>query len=101
MGFDYYHEFYGVYIGLGIRKQVGKKYIYQVVKGDQRKYSYVVPSRPNSPGQQQMTDLLRKAVQSWHDLSTEEKLSYDHAIPAGKTMSGFNFYISEYILSYK
>lgn len=101
MGFNYYHEFYGYYIGLGIRKQVGEKYIYQIVKGEQRKYSYVVPSRPNSPGQQKMTDLLRKATQSWHTLTSYEKKYYDNNVPSGKTMSGFNFYISLYINSYK
>lgn len=101
MAFNYYHEFYGVYIGLGIRKQLGKKYIYQIVKSDQRKYSYVVPSRPNSPGQQKMTDLLRKATQSWHDLTSEEKKYYDDNVPLGKVMSGFNYYVSEYINTYK
>lgn len=99
--FNYYHEFYGVYLGLGIRKQLGKKYIYQIVNGVQRKYPYVVPSRPNTPGQQKMTDLLKKAVQSWHTLTSTEKKYYDDNTPLGKTMSGFNYFVSLYINSYK
>ena len=101
MAFNYFHHYYGTYIGIGIRKQIGKKYIYQIVRGQQKKYPYVVPFRPNSVGQQKMTHLLREAVALWHTLSSEDRLLYDGSTPPRKTMSGFNYFISLYINTWK
>ena len=101
MSFDWYDSYYGTYLGAKIKGTIGKKYIYQVVENIQRKYRYYDYINPDSPEQQRFRDLLRKAVQSWHSLSSDEKLFYDGNIPSGKTMSGFNFYVSSYINNYK
>lgn len=101
MPFDFYNEFYGTYIGISIRGAIGKKYIYQRVNNQQKKYSYVVPSNPNTIAQQKMRDLLKKATLSWHTLSSDTKKWYDEHTPPRRTMSGFNFYVSRYINTYK
>lgn len=101
MSFNWYDSFYGTYIGVKIRGTIGKKYIYQVISNEQKKYNYYQYINPNSPEQQRFRDLLRKAVQLWHTLPSEEKKVYDENIPPGKTMSGYNFFISEYINQYK
>lgn len=101
MAFNWYDSYYGYFIGLKIQKTIGKKWIYQVVGNVQKKYAYYQYYNPNSPEQQRYRDLLRKAVQSWHTLSEEEKILYDKNVPPKKIMSGFNFFISEYINTYK
>ena len=101
MPFDFYNEFYGTYVGVKIRGALSKRFIYQVVNNRQRKYAYCVPSDPKSAEQLRLRDLLRKATQSWHTLSDEDKNFYRESVPEGKPMTGFNYYVSLYINNYK
>lgn len=101
MPFNWLDSYYGISIGIKIHGTIGKRWIYQVVENVQQKYAYYQYVNPDTPLQQKFRDLLKKAVQTWHTLSATEKTVYDQSIPPGKTMSGFNFFISEYINNYK
>lgn len=100
MGFLWYNEFYGEYVGIKIRGAVGKKWIYQVVNNVQKKYPYVVPSNPRTAAQQAQRDLLRNAVNAWHALTDDQRNVYRRGEPYRPTMSGYNFFISSYIKLY-
>ena len=95
--FQYYRSFYGYVLGVQIRKQLGKKYIYQVVGGKQIKYKYVVPGNPRTYLQQLNRWRMKQAVLSWQSLTDSVKNFYRSKEPFKKIMSGYNYYISAYI----
>lgn len=47
--------------------QLGKSIVYADWKGRLYARQYVIPSNPNSPGQQTQRGYLREMVQKWHD----------------------------------
>jgi len=101
IGFQYFSNGYYCAVGIKIRGQIGKKYIYRIVKNTQHRYPYKKPYNPNSPLQQKYRFLYKHAILSWQSLPETEKAEYrkkEHRL--GK-MSGFNFYIREYINTYK
>ena len=95
--FDYYHTYYGNLVGTQIRKQIGKNFIYRRRGNQQEKYPYVVPSNPRTPTQQANRNRIRIAVLAWQALSEQQKNSYRSKEPIVPIMSGYNFFIREYI----
>ena len=100
MPFDFYHEFYGNYVGMQIRGTIGKKIIYQRIGNIQRRYNYFIPPNPNTPAQQHMRFLLGRATDKWHTLTEPEKQGFETLKPKHKVMSGFNYFVSLYIKQY-
>jgi len=95
--FNYYNSFDYIPIGLKVRKQLGKKYIYQIRNGTQVRYDYVVPDNPRTELQQANRWRIRQAVLSWQSLNDDQKQSYRKLEPFKKPMSGYNYYIQQYI----
>lgn len=59
-----------------------------------------IPQNPKTVDQVAQRLIFSQAITSWHDLTDEEKADWQTAIEAkGYTMSGFNFFVSEYINS--
>lgn len=101
MAFNFYDSYYGTYVGLKIRGTIGKNFTYQTTRNIQRKYPYRIPYDPKTPAQLRQRDLLRKATWSWHSLTPQEQQTYRNNEPYYPIMSGFNFYVSQYINLYK
>lgn len=99
MAFQFYNSFYGYYPGVQIRGQIGKSFIYQIQHGVQVRYAYVVTDNPRTDLQQANRNKIKLAVISWKSLSEETKNFYRRKEPITPTMSGYNYYISEYIKS--
>lgn len=56
------------------------------------------PQNPNSSEQQWIRGIFIHGVDGWQGLSDGQKSAWDTAVlSTGKTMSGFNYYMSEYI----
>lgn len=99
----------GVILGSGIRKQLGKRIIFRVRRGNgyfgstagvlyQDKYTYFVPSSINHVNGQGAREALTTAVSDWHYVLTDaQKAEYNRRAKKGLRMSGFNLYIKEYI----
>jgi len=59
-----------------------------------------IPQNPKSEDQIVIRTIFTQAVEKWHDISASGKTDWQTAIEAkGYTMSGFNFFVSEYINS--
>ncbi|GAH34702.1 unnamed protein product, partial [marine sediment metagenome] len=64
----------GIFIGVQVRKQLGKSFIFRVRRGQQQKYPYHTPSNPQRPGKQQpWRRLFAAAMAAALALSPDEK----------------------------
>ena len=100
MGFNFYDEYYGQYIGIGIRKTVGKQWTYQILHGKQRKYRYTVVPNPRTASQQANRLKIRHAVLAWQDLNPIQQQNYRKKEPFTPKMSGYNFFLSKYLKNF-
>lgn len=99
-------------IGISIRKKLGyaeaedPKDIYGIYrvrhrwgKVIQEKLPFYVPTNPQTGPQQANRQKMTDAVAGWQALTDEQKAVYNkNAI--GKEMSGYNLFLSEYLLSH-
>lgn len=97
MAFNWWDSFYGQYIGTRIHGQLGKTYIYYVVKGKQLKRKYNVQHNLNSYYTIQTNDIFKKALQAWKALSPGNKEEWKKQDKYNPTMSGYNYFISQYL----
>ena len=100
----------GVFIGAGIRRDIGQSRIYRIRRGNglygaelgevyQDNYTYFVPSSITHANGNTSRTCFTNAVATWHTLSDSEKDHYDHlAMFSGKPLSGFNLFISRYMV---
>lgn len=95
--FNYYHTYYGYLIATQIRKQLGKKYIYRRLKNVQIKMLYYTPTNPRTETQQNNRNKIRLAVLAWQYLTEEQKNFFRSKEPIKPIMSGYNFFIREYV----
>ncbi len=95
--FQYYRAFGYYLIGVAIRKQLGKEYIYRIRNNVQERMLYYVPTNPRTYAQQFNRWKVKQAVLSWKGLNEDEKNYYRNKEPFTKTMSGYNYFISEYL----
>lgn len=98
--FQYYRSFGYYVIGINIHKQIGKRYIYQVVGGKQIRKRYVVPFDPRDPVVLFNRWKMKQAVLSWKAQDESTKQSYREKEPFKKIMSGYNYYIGEYMRNF-
>lgn len=80
--------FYGIY---RVRHRWGK-----VI---QEKLPFYVPTNPRTEAQQTHRQKLTNAVVAWQSLTEEQQEVYNEKVE-GKQMSGYNLFISEYLLSH-
>lgn len=79
---------------------LGKAMIFQNWKGIPRVKKYRKPTQPNTASQLDKRNLIRIAVSRWQTLTTFLKSLWQTTIgKIGKTMSGYNYFLSEYIKS--
>jgi len=58
------------------------------------------PQNPKTAEQVSQRLIFTQAINGWHDRTTEQKTGWQTGIERkGYTMSGFNYYVSEYIKS--
>lgn len=100
MSFKFWQSYYDSYVGLEIRGSIGNKYTYRFSKGFQYKYKYTVPYDPKTLEQLRIRDLFRKSVDAWHNLTLSEQKYYKKLYIKKPTMSGFNFFVGNYIKTY-
>lgn len=100
MGFKFYRSYYDYIVATKIRKQLGHKWIYRVRFNKQEKFPYYKPDNPRTYYQQAIRSKIRHAVWSWQSLSENTKNYYRKLEPIRPIMSGYNFYISQYLKIY-
>jgi hypothetical protein len=101
MAFNFFDTYYGYVIGFKIRGSIGNKYTYQVTKNVQCKHRYCRPPDPTSPAQLRQQDLMRLAMFAWHALPAAAKTNLPDYRRGSSIMSGFNYFLSNYINKYK
>lgn len=107
---DYKRSIHRVPLGFAVRKQLGKRVIFRVRRGNgvagatlnklyQDKYGYVVPGNVSNSEGEPARSALKQGVINWQSsLSEEEKDGYNERATHGLHMSGYNLYIKEYLL---
>jgi len=100
MQWNYYPGTYGIYVGLGIRGAIGYLYTFQIIHGKQCRFPYYVPPPSRTYAQAQQRDKLKHATYSWHTLTEEQKNYYRGKEPITPIMSGFNFFVRQYIKAF-
>lgn len=99
MSFNYYDSYYGYPVATKIRGSIGNKFTYQLRHNKQYKIKYYVPTNPRTAPQQANRDKIKYAVLKWHSLTEIQKNFYRKKEPIRPTMSGYNFFIREYMKS--
>lgn len=99
MGFLYYNTYYGYGVGTKVRGQIGKKYIYQLIHNKQYRYPYYKPANPRTAPQQNNRTKILNAVNAWKILTPLQKQSYRDMEPFSPPMSGYNYFIQQYLLA--
>lgn len=85
---------------LDARGSLGKNLIYKGNKSLNVIKKFRTPKNPRSSGQTSKRSLFALAIQGWQALYAWTKTSWDvEKIKTGKIMSGYNYYISEYLRS--
>jgi len=100
MSFTFYPTFDYHILGVRARKQMAHKTIYRIRSGRQQQYAYFIPGDPRNPVVLYNRWKFKQAVFAWHDLTDQGKEFWDTRVPGHKIMSGFNFFISEYIRTF-
>lgn len=99
-GFQYFPDYYGYPMAMNARRDVGRKTTYRIRMGKQQSYPYVISPDPRTPAQLFRRWLFAQSIYGWHSLNAADKQTWENSVPAGKVMSGFNYYISCYMASY-
>lgn len=97
MAFNWWDSFYGRYIGVKIHGQLGKTFIYYVVNGRQLKRRYNVQQNIEHSQQKRVHSVFRMANQKWNTLNQEQKKEWKKKDQYNPTMSGYNYFISQYL----
>lgn len=85
------------YVAFQMRGRFGPDIIFRVRAGKQQCYTYVPAANPRTPRQQAWRWIFRQAVIGWQALTPALKLFYDRHAGHHGTMTGFNWYVSEYL----
>lgn len=100
MAFNWWDSFYGQYIGVKVHGQIGKEYIYYVVHGRQLKRRYNVQQNLTHPNQIRVHENFKKANLAWNALAEDQKTEWKKRDQYNPTMSGYNYFISQYLKNY-
>lgn len=75
---------------------VGKTLVFGKWKGINYARRYQVPMNPNTINQEKVRSYFTQAVTAWHGESSEVKTAWNAAV-SGRAMTGFNYYVAQYI----
>jgi len=82
------------------RGQLGKAIVFGGWKGIPWVREWFIPQNPQSDAQDVIRLIFSQAVERYQQLGDPNHASWEVAVGhSGKTMSGFNFFVSEYINS--
>lgn len=89
-------------LSLDARGKLANSLVFAGWKGIKYARQYVVPANPNSAAQQTQRGYITSALALWHDTTYQinalDKSNLDRAAGySGRTMSGFNLYVKNYI----
>ena len=88
----------GPLFSIDARGQIAKAMVFGGWKGIPWVREWFLPQNPNSSEQQWIRGIFINAVDRWHYISAAQKVTWETAVGnKGVTMSGFNFFVSEYI----
>ena len=83
---------------LDARGKIADTLVYAIWKGLNYCREYVIPFNPNSAAQQTIRGYFTDAVAAYQAELPATKAAWDAAVKAlGWAMSGFNYYVAEYI----
>ena len=89
-------------VNIATHGQVGKKYIYWVVAGEQFRRPYKIPADPKTFAQRTQRNKFIVASQMWVKLTAEEKQEWEEKVLRTQyTMTAYNFYIRKKIKEIK
>lgn len=93
----------GPLFSIDARGAIGSALVFGGWKGIPWVREWVIPQNPNTSEQQWIRLIFTQAVDAWHFTLTEQQIiDWQTAADAsGKTMSGFNFHLAEYVNSMK
>lgn len=80
--------------------KLGNSLVYFGWKGLQVVRQYVIPANPDTTGQSTQRDILKAAVDEWHETKyiAKDKTAWDkYAAILAKPMSGFNAFVKSWI----
>lgn len=82
-----------------VGKTTGEGVVFRVVHGVQDSYPYFTPTDPKTPAQLTQRSKFADAVHAWQALTPGEKAYYEEKRKRYKWgMSGYNYFISRYML---
>lgn len=99
----------GIIIGEAIRGTINKERIFRVRRGNgyynsilgeeyQDQYAYFVPTSITNVEGQVSRDAFAAAIVNWQGFSDADKKAYnDYVLENNLCMSGFNYYIGQYV----
>ena len=98
----------GVFIGYGIRRQIGKTTIFRIRRGNgvygaidgeiyQDKYDYFVPASITDAAGDASRTCFTAAIAAWQALSIAEKIALDQQAQKIRYLSGYNLFIRRYM----
>lgn len=90
----------GAYAALGLHGLVGGDTVYRVRAGEQETYVYVAAGNPRTAKQQSWRGVFAQGVAGWHNLTASAKLVYGGRAARRGGRSGFNVWMSSYLLAY-
>lgn len=80
--------------------QIAQAMVFASWKGIPWVREQFIPQNPRTAGQVSQRLIFSQAIARWHDLSDNQKTGWQTGIERkGYTMSGFNYFVSEYIKS--
>jgi len=90
----------GPLYSIGARGVIADAMVFASWKGIPWVREQFIPQNPKTSEQTWVRTIFTGAVARWHDLSSSTKTDWQTAIERkGYTMSGFNFFVSEYCKS--
>lgn len=91
----------GPFYSISASGTVAKALTASIWKGIAYMREWFTPQNPDTAGQQWIRLIFSQGVDAWHfTLSGAQKIGWETGVGAkGKTMSGFNYHESEYILA--
>lgn len=91
----------GPLFSIDARGQIAKAMVFGGWKGIPWVREWFIPQNPNTEAQQAIRLIFSQGVDAWHfTIDAGEIIDWQTAADnSGKTLSGFNFHLSEYIQS--
>ena len=90
----------GPLYSISARGQIAQAMVFASWKGIPWVRQQFIPQNPKTADQQAVRLIFTQGVSRWHTLSDDQKTAWQAGIDRkGYTMSGFNFFMSEYIKS--